>query len=223
MLKSLFSKSFRVPDGLWEKAAVLAALKGRYGGVQHLGDEQGFGLYGVIDGELRFVVALVLAADRPDLISEVGFMVRFTGFPASQPTLDSINRNLHISVVGLDPAGDIFLIGGVQASGAFNEQRFSMVLDAWRRDVTVVIEMLSGGGVWASAFPPLAMARAAAFTANAATGESPSERLQTIRRFASPDLRTMTLCGACGGRGKIGLIARACSDCGGSGLERRPH
>lgn len=214
-LLRIFGGESSLPDGVWPRTGVVAALKSRFGAVQELGQEQGYALYGVEDRDVKFVVALLLVAGASDKVSEVGFIARFTGFQLSANALEQANRRLHISVLA-DEWGELYLLGGVAATGAFNPQTFILVLEAWRRDLTVALQALAGGSV-ADAFGAARSATAKEFATNVAP-EKPEAMLAAFNAFAAGSGRTLAACNACDGRGRTGLIARTCKACDGAGL-----
>lgn len=232
--------TFGANGEFWPRTAVLDHLKGRFGGVDHLGDDGVFSLYGITDRDLRFVVALVGAAPGSEALTEIGFIARFTGYPIAQSALEAVNRNLHISVASLDGSGEAYLIGGVQASGAFDPTSFGLILDAWRRDLMVVVQALTGAPL-EQAYPIARHEAVRRFATNAApavprdyadpavrSDNTPADNTPAdgtpepfaafLAAFAGPAATTMRACGDCGGRGKTGLIARVCKPCDGSGF-----
>ncbi|MCA8888204.1 MAG: hypothetical protein KDA46_05195 [Parvularculaceae bacterium] len=226
MLSRFFGKAqARLEDGFWPKERILAALRSRYGAVEHLGDEHQFCLYGVTDGDIRFVVVLVCAVGAPDNIGEVGFIARFSDFEFTDAAVDSMNRNLHISVASHEGDGDLYLIGGVVAAGEFSESSFGLILEAWKRDLMIVLNVLSGGLTFASAFPAAGFSVVRDFARNAAParGEDGAPARDLFASFAGGAHRHMAVCNGCGGRGKTGFIARQCEDCDGSGFVAARH
>ena len=206
----------RQPAGLWPKSKLLAALRRRYGAIDDLGEEGGFSLYGVTDGEIRFGVILAYAEGAPEKISEIGFLARFHGFELSAATIDRVNRNLHVSVVSIHSDGDLYLIGGVAASGDFSEGTFLLILEAWKRDLLITIQAISGTTHLADAMPASRLAALNRFALNKVPGEG---ELDLFSAFAGGP-RALSLCVDCNGRGKTGFIARTCPPCGGSGFVR---
>ena len=157
-------------DGLWPRSKVLTALKKRYAAIDDLGEESGFAIYGVTDGDVRFAVVMALVEGAKNKVSEVGFLARFSGFNLSQPQLDSVNRNLHISVASFHTDGDLYLIGGVAAAGAFKEGTFLLILEAWRRDLLVILQSMSLSHTLARAHPAARLETAMKFATNRAPG-----------------------------------------------------
>ena len=215
-------------EGLWPRDAVKQALKRRYRNVEDLGDEQGFALYGVVENDLRFVVALVLAEGASDLVTEVGFLARFTGFDVSASSIEEINRNLHLSVVATGPDGDLYLMGGVAASGEFAEASFLNVLEVWRRDLAMVVLGVSGGGSFVEAFPAAKFSAARTFAQNSAPDSAvagePGGRCdpgEMLSKFLGAPKASFGACPSCAGRGRTGLIARTCAVCDGVGIARK--
>ncbi len=189
-------------------------LRSRYRQLDDLGEEDGLSLFGVNEGEVRFVVALILVEGAKDKVAEVGFLARFSGFALSNAQLDSLNRNLHISVATFHNDGDLYVIGGVSAAGEFSDGSFSLILEAWKRDLLVTLHGISSAS-FVDAFPAARSAAALQFATNK-VGPSPAALFQS---FAGPDRHR--LCPSCGGRGRTGFIARTCSPCDGSGFQRR--
>lgn len=211
------SASASLVEGVWPKGKVLSALKRRYAAVDDLGEESGFAIYGVTDGEIRFAVVMALVEGAKERISEVGFLARFSGFNLSQSQLESVNRNLHISVASFHTDGDLYLIGGVAASGEFNEGTFMLVLEAWKRDLLVILQSMSLSHTLAGAHPAARLDAVLKFATNRAP-ESADAGGDFFAAYAGGAHRSMAACGSCGGRGKTGFVARICDDCGGSGF-----
>ncbi len=208
------SASRGLTDGLWPKSKVIAALKKRYSAIDDLGEEGGFAIYGVTDGDVRFAVIMAMVEGAADKVTEVGFLARFSGFNLSQSQLDSVNRNLHLSVAAFHTDGDLYLIGGVAASGAFNEGTFMLVLEAWRRDLLVILQSMSLSHTLAETHPAARLETVLRF----ATNTAPQTRDDLFAAYAGGLRRSMASCGACGGRGKSGFLARHCAQCDGSGF-----
>lgn len=178
-----------------------------------LGEEQGFSLYGVTDGDIRFAVVLALVEGAPDKVSEVGFLARFSGFNLSPAQLEGVNRNLHISVAAFHSDSDLYLIGGVAAAGDFKEDTFTLILEAWRRDLLVILQSMSVSESLAGAYPAARLAAVREFAVNRADETSSAGAL-----FAAYAGRALAACADCGGRGKTGFFARSCPQCEGSGF-----
>ncbi|OFX01098.1 MAG: hypothetical protein A3E78_11315 [Alphaproteobacteria bacterium RIFCSPHIGHO2_12_FULL_63_12] len=209
-------------DELWPKQKILAALKKRYKAIDDLGEESGFAIYGVTDGDVRFAVVMAIVEGAKDKVSEVGFLARFSGFNLSQSQLDSVNRNLHISIASFHTDGDLYLIGGVAASGAFREGTFLLILEAWRRDLLVILQSMSLSQSLADAHPAARLETAMKFATNRAP-EAAGAAGDLFAAYAGGARRAMASCVACGGRGKTGFPARACADCDGAGFVASPR
>lgn len=205
-------------ESLWPRKKVVAALKKRYAAVDDLGEESGYAVFGVTDGEIRFAVVMAYSDGAKDKVSEVGFLARFSGFNLSQSQLDGVNRNLHISVATFHTDGDLYLIGGVTASGSFDEGTFTLILEAWKRDLLVIIQSMSLSHSLADAFPSARLQTALKFAVNRAGEGAAAPGDDLFARFASASDRRMETCASCGGRGKTGFIARSCSSCDGTGF-----
>lgn len=204
---------------VWPRRKIVDVLKRRYGKVSDLGEDSGYALYGVADGEIQFAVIMAMVEGATDKISQVGFLARFSGFNLSQPQLDQVNRNLHISIAAFHSDGDLYLIGGVEASGAFNEGMFLLVLEAWKRDLLVIIQSMSLSHTLADNHPALHLAKAIDFAANRAA-DRPDAGGSLFSSYAGGAQRTLSVCGDCAGRGKTGFFARSCEPCAGSGFVR---
>lgn len=211
------SKSAFASDSVWPKLKILSALKKRYAAIDDLGEESGFAVYGVTDGDIRFAVVMAMVEGAKDKVSEVGFLARFSGFNLNQSQLDGINRNLHISIASFHTDGDLYLIGGVSAAGAFNEGTFMLILEAWRRDLLVILQSMSLSHTLSGAHPAAKLDAVLKFATNRAP-ESAEAGALLFASYAGGAHRTMAACNACGGRGKTGFLARQCEECGGSGF-----
>ncbi|MEO1241974.1 MAG: hypothetical protein AAFX54_08705 [Pseudomonadota bacterium] len=212
----MFKKFSGGGDQSWPLAKILAALKGKYGEADELGEDGPLKVFGVQDNGVNFVVAVMQTAPESGSVVELGFLARFIGFPVDAPQVENLNRNLHISVASMEGA-DLFLMAGVQVSGAYDQGQFTLILEAWRRDLMVTLQGISGDGQsLAEAFPAARMAAARRFAANKAPdADAP---IDVLSRFLGGDDASKQFCDSCGGRGKRGLIARTCSDCGGEGF-----
>lgn len=223
----------------WPLASVLDALERHYGAVQHLGEEGGISLYGVNDNGVNFVVALVQPEGAEGKVVEIGFLASFVGFAVDQQAVDMLNRNLHISMVGLE-GGALILLAGLQAAGPFDDGKFSVMLEAWRRDLAMVLYILSGQSSMSNAFPAARSEAARRFAANTAPAlETTAEAGEDGDETAGSDPAAATaragemfkafldgggakeLCDLCGGKGRRGFISRQCENCGGSGFVER--
>lgn len=211
MISSKAKGAGRLAHHFWPRDKVIPVLKSRYQSLDDLGQEENIQLYGVTDGEVRFVIALILVDGRTDKVAEIGFLSRFSGFTLSNSQLDSVNRNLHISVATFHNDGDLYLIGGVAAAGEFSEGTFNLVLEAWKRDLLVVLHGISASS-FVDAVPAGRSEIARRFALNRAS-EAP-ERL--FHSLTSADRHA--LCIDCRGRGRTGFFSRQCGSCDGSGF-----
>ena len=69
----------------------------------------------------------------------------FKGFELSSTGAEALNRNLHVSVTEFDDQGNLLLMSMFDAGGAFDEGRFAMILEAWKRDIVMTLKMLTPG------------------------------------------------------------------------------
>ncbi len=215
-MKKLFSGGGEA--GSWPLPKIVGALKGKYGSVEPLGEEGPLRVFGVQDNGINFVVALMQSAPGSNKVVELGFLARFVGFPVSAHIIETINRNLHISVAALE-GSELFLMAGMQVTGGYDEGQFTMVLEAWRRDLMVTLHGLDGDSAsMSNAYPVAKMAEARAFAANhAPSSENPVDMLSSFLGAKA----SQEICEDCGGRGKRGFIARMCGACDGSGFVNR--
>lgn len=197
----------------WPQQRIVDAFRRRYDRVEAVGEDDGFVIFAITDRGINFVIVLVTAATAE--VVEIGFLARFVGFAVDHSAVEHINRNLHLSVAGLEDNGDLYLLAGIEAAGAFDEGAFLLVLEAWRRDLLVVLHALSGGVSLAAAFPAARSQAAWSFAANRAG--APAAPQDLLKAFVG-DGASAKVCGECGGRGRRGLVARRCAACDGSGF-----
>lgn len=217
MIRAFFSKLGGAPaasmSGSWPQRRIVEVMKRQYEVVEAVGEDDGFVLFAVTDKGVNFVIALITAGDGA--VIEIGFLARFVGFPVDRGSVEHINRNLHLSVAGLEDNGDLYLLAGIEAAGSFDEGTFLLILEAWRRDLMLVLHALSGGVSLASAFPAARSAIAWRHAANNAPATGAPGDL--LKAFLGGETAT-SMCSECGGRGRRGLIARRCEACEGSGF-----
>ena len=209
----------------WPKAAILDVIREQYSNVSHLEDKDNLSYYGVQDNDLKFAIVLVNSGVDAEEIIEVGFLAGFSGFSVTDETVEFINSNLHIGVSGKDENNNLILIAGVVATGPFNSPAFSMVLKAWSRDVMLTLYALSNGGALTSGFAAAQSQTARDFALNQApTTVSRDDAIDgagvSFKELSQHFLgrSKMQPCGSCNGRGKKGLIAKICDECGGTGF-----
>lgn len=213
-------------EASWPKQQVVSALKKRFGDVDKLAEDGPLSVYGVADHGVNFVVALMQTAEGSGDVAELGFLARFVDFGATAGMVEAINRNLHISVASIEQ-GDLFLMAGMEVIGAFDEAQFNLILEQWRRDLTVCIHELTGADAsLADAFPAAKLEAARNFAVNRApsvdsgNGQTSAE-IDFLSSFLGKGRADRMMCGDCEGRGKRGLIKRTCEACDGSGFVAR--
>jgi hypothetical protein len=214
----LFGKDRGVAAGfstpVWPRERIESAIRRRYETHDgpHLHEE--FVLYGVAEGAVAFVIVLHHVGGRPKDIDQMIFYTRFEGFGADGSTAAAINRNLHLSAVQMRD-GSLDMFAGVEPHGDFSDQALTAAFDAWKRDLIMVVGMLTGETSFSAAFGFDRMPDIRRLAVNAARpGGGQGDMLAAFFNRAEPP----RLCGACNGRGKIGLIARKCAECDGSGM-----
>jgi|GEM_PF-1471758 len=207
-------------EAAWPLSKVVAALESQYGALDRLGEEGPLSVFGVQQNGVNFVVALMQTAPGSGKIAELGFLARFIGFELEQPLVETINRNLHIAIASAEPNGELFLMAGMQPTGAFDAGQFTLVLEAWRRDLMITLAGLSGGQAsMAAAFPAARLEAARNFATNAAPAPVDGRPVDMLASFLGGK-NNREICGDCSGRGKRGLVARPCGACDGSGFVR---
>lgn len=205
-------------DGSWPLSKVVAAVKNQYGSADALGEDGPLKVYGAQDNGVNFVVVLMQSAPGSGKVIELALLARFVGFPVDMRLLEGLNGELSTSLASLEGA-DIFLMAGLEVTGAFDQRRFVAFLEAWRRDLMLTVERLTGEQLSVSAAFPLAKMKAArAFAANFAPAPSGDRNVDTVSSFLGTKAAVHVFCDECNGRGKRGLIARTCDECGGTGF-----
>ena len=204
----------------WPLDAVVAALKVKYPSAEKLGtdDNHPIDVYGVEDNGVHFAVALLHSAHGSDEIIELGFFARFAGFTADDDQVMRTNSQLNCSFLTFEGA-DLFLMCGIGVTGVFDAGHFQLILEAWRRDLAMVLHMLDSSQASMSSFFPLAKnEKALSYAVNRAPQANGGGADITARFFGGSGTKRV-VCGACNGRGKRGLIvARHCTVCDGTGL-----
>ncbi len=199
--------------GLWPRARIEAGILKRFSTVHGPHERDDYVLYGVVDGEVAFAIVLHHADGRAKDIDQIIFYARFEGFDADSGAAAAMNRNLHMAAVQIrDGALDMF--AGLEPVGEFSEAALYAAFDAWKRDLAVVLGMLSGEASYAAAFGLDRDPQVDAFAVNRAQSGRAAELFKAFLG-AGPAL---AICSACGGRGRVGFIARACAGCEGTGL-----
>ncbi len=205
----------------WPLSKIVKALEAKYEEAAELGEDGALKVFGVEDNGVNFVVAVMQTGPDSGKVVEIGFLARFIGFPVDAPRVESLNRNLHVSVASMEGA-DLFLMAGVQISGSFDQREFHMILDGWRRDLMVTLHGISGEEQsFASAFPAAKMEAVREFASNTAPEAGSAAPIDVLSQFLGDKDAMKRFCDSCGGRGKRGLIARSCPECDGSGFTGR--
>lgn len=213
-----FKASAGASEPVWPLSKVVAALENQYGAMDRLGEEGPLSVFGVQQNGVNFVIALMQTAPKSGKLAELGFLARFVGFDLEPQMVETINRNLHIAIASIEPQGELFLMAGMQPTGAFDAGQFSLVLEAWRRDLMITLAGLSGGqSSMAAAFPAARLEAARNFATNAAPAPVDGRPVDMLASFLGGK-NSREICGECSGRGKRGFVARLCSACDGSGF-----
>lgn len=216
----LFAGGAGKNDGFWPVSSIVATVESQYPGAELLGEEGPLKVYGVRDNGVNFVIALMQSAPGSGEVIEVGFLARFVGFDINAQRIEALNRNLHISVASMEGT-DLFLMAGLQITGAYDASQFATLLNAWRRDLTIILHGLSDDSAsMADAFPATKLAAARDFAVNAAPekAEGSGKVTDLLTSFLGGSAAAKEVCEECDGRGKRGFIARMCVDCDGTGF-----
>lgn len=219
----LFAGGAAADEKSWPVSSIVATLQSHYPGSELLGEDGPLKVYGVQDNGVNFVVALMQSAPGSGEVIEVGFLARFVGFRISVQRIETLNANLHVSIASMEGA-DLFLMAGLQVTGAYDAGQFAILLNAWRRDLAMALHSLSGDSAsMVEAFPAAKLAVARDFAVNAAPatveGETEPRVTDMLTAFLG-DARDAPreICEECDGRGKRGFIKRMCVDCDGTGF-----
>jgi len=227
----LFSGGAGEEEASWPVSSVVGTLQSHYPDAELLGEDGPLKVYGVRDNGVNFVVALMQSAPGSGKITEVGFLARFVGFSISLQRIESLNGNLHISVASLE-GNDLFLMAGLRVTGVYDAGQFSVLINAWRRDLAMALHTLSGDHAsFIEAFPAARLEAARAFAVNAApasqAGEGAGESetgggvAEMLNRFMAGGAQMRDLCDESGDRDERGLIARLRGDSEGRGFVSR--
>ena len=167
----------------WPLAKVMSALEGQFGALETLGEDGPLKVFGVQDNGVNFVVALMQTGPATGKIAEMGFLARFVGFPVDMRLIESLNRNLHISMVSLE-GSDLFLMAGLAVTGAFDAGQFKLIMEQWRRDLMLTLHGLSGeGSSLTAAFPAARMEAARNFAMNVAPAPADDQPVDMLASF----------------------------------------
>ena len=219
MFKSGQSKSLAGGQAVWPVSAIVNALKNRFSKVDKLAEDGPLKVYGIEDNGVNFVVAVMQTAPGSGEVTELGFLARFVDIPYNADLVQSLNRNLHISIATIE-GNDLFLMAGLQVTGAFDEGQFNLIIEQWRRDIAVCIHGLVGdSSSLTDAFPAAKLEAARNFAANTIPpAGGPASDVDMLSAFLGAGKKTHSQCDDCGGRGRRGLIARLCVACKGEGF-----
>jgi hypothetical protein len=207
-----FGRRMSSSKGAWPVKDVMRVLEKEFASLERVGEEPGFSVFQANERGVNFALAMAHPNGANTAISELFLLAGFSGYPIDDQQLETVNRALHLSVAQFEH-GDLYIMARIPAQGAFNRSKFTMLLEAWRRDLAVLIQFLTQPVSLSAALSQtqFAMAqRAAMNTAAGAGDESLSKRFMG----GAPS----QLCMACAGRGKVGFAARDCQDCAGRGL-----
>ncbi len=135
-------------EGYWPLDSMIKVLERAYEEVEILPpaqEDRDTKYIRVSEKGLNFLALLFNAPEEPEKILQFGFLGLFKGFELSATGAEALNRNLHVSVTEFDDQGNLLLMSMFDAGGAFDEGRFAMILEAWKRDIVMTLKMLTPG------------------------------------------------------------------------------
>ncbi|WP_411820489.1 hypothetical protein ABFZ85_03865 [Hyphococcus formosus] len=218
----MFTRFSGGESGGWPLSKVVGVLEDQFGALDLLGEDGPLKVYGIQENGVNFVVALMQSEAGSGLVEEYGFLARFVGFSVTEQLLDSLNRNLHVSMVAIE-AGDLFLMASMRASGKFDPGQFKVHLESWRRDLMMTLYELSDAyPSMAVAFPAAKLESARDFAVNVAPAPTEDRPVDLLASYLGARSKK-AICLECNGRGKRGFIASTCRNCDGTGLTNARH
>ncbi len=220
-------KRDRRAKAFWPQAAILSVFNHIYDRVDYLDTEDNRHYYQISFNGLNFIAVLTHGDQDTKKIVQYGFICYFSGVSLSSSDIEQLNRNLHISIAELDEQQNIILFSFVEAQGQFDENRFSLLIQTWHRDIVMTFKwvvperslstMMSGKALtYARDHADNQMAAENMAEENAGGGSM--QKPAILSRFLGDKDAQRKLCPDCGGRGKTGLFSRSCINCYGTGL-----
>lgn len=197
------------PAATWPRLRIEEGLKRAFKSILVIGQDDAHTVYDVADKAFRFVVALVHEGGVKAGVTELGFLARFVGFRPSDRVLRTLNGELHLADAFIEE-GDLYVLAKIAVRKKFSDNKFALILGAWKRDMSFALDALNTTPAAPSAdhlaetlgFEPAAIEkRAGAFFSAYFWRNEP-----------------VALCPACAGRGKTGFLARECLSCEGKGF-----
>ncbi len=236
MFQAMFSNA---PEGYWPLQSMLQVLERRFDSVKHLSDDGNNQFYEVEDRGLIFHMVFVNVEGAPDKVAGFAFLCYFKGFDLTDEGVAALNRNLHLSVAERDEGEDgLLLFASLGIKGAWDPDLFSLVLDAWNRDLVMTIKMLVPEASIASALPAAALdmiRRRGNLVDLPSLRSETAPAAETARQFSSnaehpenrPPARSVTASARMTGNAAEDLVQRflgvenasrsLCTSCGGRG------
>jgi len=193
----------------WPRQRIEEGLKRAFKSIVVIGQDESHTVYDVADRSYRFVVALVHAGGLRAGVTELGFLARFVGFRPTDRVLRTLNGELHLADAFIEE-GDLYVVAKIAVKKRFSDDKFALILGAWKRDMSFALEALNR----APASP------GAAHDAEA-LGFEPEAVGRRVSAFYGAYFwrnEPMILCPGCAGRGRKGFFARECAACDGTGF-----
>lgn len=193
----------------WPRARIEEGLKRAFRSILVIGEDESHTVYDVADSAFRFVVALVHEGGVKAGVTELGFLARFVGFRPSDRVLRKLNGELHLADAFIEE-GDLYVLAKIAVRKKFSDNKFALILGAWKRDMSFALGALKVG----SAAP------AADHLADTLGFEPAAIEKQVSAFFRAYFWRNepVILCLACAGHGRRGFFARECPACEGKGF-----
>lgn len=190
------------PAVTWPRPRIEDALKRAFKSILLIGQDEAHTIYDVADKAFRFVVALVHDGGLKAGVTELGFLARFVGFHPSDQVLRKLNSELHLADAFIED-GDLYVLAKIAVRKKFSDGKFALILGAWRRDMEFALKALN---------------QAPAYAGHSADmlGFEPAAIEKRLSAFVGAYFwrnEPVILCPSCGGRGRKGLLARACLAC----------
>ncbi|MEQ1929816.1 MAG: hypothetical protein ABL957_04680 [Parvularculaceae bacterium] len=192
----------------WPRVRIEEALKSSFTSTLVIGQDEAHTIYDVADKAFRFVVALVHGDGVKAGVTELGFLARFVGFRISDGVLRKLNRELHIADAFIEE-GDLYVLAKIAIRKRFSDNKFALILGAWRRDMSFVLAALDRD----PSDPVRDHASALGFEA-AAVEARPAAFCSAYFWRHEPKVA----CASCSGRGRTTFTMRECGTCDGRGF-----
>lgn len=197
----------------WPRGRIEAGIRRAFKSVLVIGEDDSHTIYDVKDASLRFVIALAHDDGPKGGVTEIGFLARFVGFRLSEPVLRRLNGELHLGSAFIEE-GDLYVLAKIAPKGRFEDNRFALLLSAWKRDLSFALKALGDHPAAAAAERGETVETMAEFAFDAGRIRArPREFHAAFFWRGEPKI----ICRSCKGRGVRGLFRKDCQVCDGAG------